>query len=81
MITFKVPVIGKAWSDVSTLVVGTMRHNVRSDKFTIVQIKVLNYCRLYLQVVTVSDLCQANGTHIDAGYLSGYPTLLSSQTN
>jgi hypothetical protein len=27
MITFNVPVIGKAWSDVSTLVVGTMRHN------------------------------------------------------
>jgi hypothetical protein len=54
---------------------------LRSEAFTIAQIKVLNYCRWYLQVVTVSDIGQArNGTHVDAGYISGYPTLLSSQT-
>jgi hypothetical protein len=52
-----------------------------SEAFTIAQTKILNYCRLYLQVVTVLDICQANGTHVDAGYISGYPTLLSSQTN
>jgi hypothetical protein len=52
-----------------------------SETFTIAQIKILNYCCLYLQVVTVSDICQANGTHVDAGYISGYLTLLSSQTN
>jgi hypothetical protein len=54
---------------------------LRSEAFTIAQIKILNYCRLYLQVVTVSDICQANGTHVDAGCISGYPILLSSQTN
>ena len=53
---------------------------LRSAAFTNDQIKIINYCRLYLQVVTVSDICHANGTQVDAGYLSGYPTLLSSQT-
>jgi hypothetical protein len=52
-----------------------------SEAFTIVQIKILNYCRLCLQVVTVSDICHANGTYVNAGYISGFPTLLSSQTN
>jgi hypothetical protein len=53
-----------------------------SEAFTIAQINILNYCRLYLQVVTVSDICQANGTHADASFIFGYPsTLPSSQTN
>ncbi len=54
---------------------------LQSGAFTVAQIKTLNYCQLYLQVVTVSDICHANGTHVDAGYISGCPTLLSSQTN
>jgi hypothetical protein len=36
---------------------------------------------LYLQLVTVLDIFPANDTHVDVGYISGYPTLLSSQTN
>ena len=32
---------------------------LQSEAFTTAQIKILNYCRLYLQVVTVSDLCHA----------------------
>jgi hypothetical protein len=52
-----------------------------SETFTIAQIKILNYCRLYLQVVTVLDICPANGTHVNAGCISRCAAQLSSQTN
>ena len=33
--------------------------------FTPPQIRRINYCRLYLQVITLSDICTAPGTHFD----------------
>ena len=40
----------------------------------------INYCRLYLNVVTVSDLTTINGRQLDMNKLSGTHNLLSSRT-
>jgi len=40
-------------------------------------IKRINYCRLYLNVVTFSDMVNAAGTHLDAGIYQGSPTIRS----
>jgi hypothetical protein len=34
-------------------------------------IKMINYCRLYLQVLTLSDICNAEGTQLVAGMSQG----------
>jgi hypothetical protein len=51
-----------------------------SNQFTNTEIKYINFCRLHLQVVTISDITKANGTHIDKCMRKGYPSLLSSTT-
>jgi hypothetical protein len=38
---------------------------LQSRKFKPIQLRRLNYCRLYLNVLLVSDVCSANGTEID----------------
>jgi hypothetical protein len=43
-----------------------------SDNFTPKEICLLNYCKLYLQAVTLSDLCLANGTVLDPNMLNGH---------
>ena len=44
---------------------------VRSGKFKPGEIKRINYCRLYLNVTTVSEITNANGNIIDPGMLEG----------
>jgi hypothetical protein len=43
-------------------------------------IRLINYCRLFLQVHTVADLATAEGTHIDLCFIHGNSSLLSSRT-
>ena len=42
-----------------------------SDQFKPVEVKFVNYCRLYLRVLTISDLCNASGTHLAEGIHAG----------
>ena len=42
-----------------------------SGKFTKAELVILNQCRIYLQVVTVSDICNAAGTKILPSFLKG----------
>ena len=44
-----------------------------STKFKPYQIRLINYCRLYLWVVTVADISNANGTHILETAFQGNP--------
>jgi len=53
---------------------------LESNQFTALQIRRLNYCRLYLQVVTISDITDATGTHLDQSKLHGIPDAQSSTT-
>jgi hypothetical protein len=45
------------------------------------KIRIINYCRLFLQVHTVADLATAAGTHVDHCFLNGQVSLLSSTYN
>jgi hypothetical protein len=49
-----------------------------SNHFTSKEICTINYCRMFLQVVTISDLCLADGVSIDPAFLSGTPAPTSS---
>ena len=42
-----------------------------ADIFTDSEVKKVNYCRLYLQVMTISDICNAAGTHLAEGVRHG----------
>jgi hypothetical protein len=53
---------------------------LQSPHFTSKDIRLINYCRLYLQVVTVSDITTAEGTGLDPTMLIGTRTRLSSRT-
>lgn len=53
---------------------------IRSGKFTPAQIKTVNYCRLYLQAVTVSDISMPDGRALDPQKRNGYWSLYSSRT-
>jgi hypothetical protein len=46
---------------------------LQSDSFSPKEILRLNYCRLYLQAITVSVLCVADGVTLDPSMLSGNP--------
>ena len=48
-----------------------MDHVLQSKQFTNKQIQSINYCRLYLQAVTVSDITNASGNRIFSGILQG----------
>jgi hypothetical protein len=54
---------------------------INSKAFLPADIKRINYCRMYLQVTTVSDLCMADGLHLDPAVADGERSELSSQTN
>lgn len=54
---------------------------LKSDSFTPKEILRLNYCRLYLQAVTLSDLCMADGVTMDPSMLSGHPGKNSSTSS
>lgn len=51
-----------------------------SGKFTSVEICKLNYCRLYLKAVTLSDLTCINGQKLDHNKTSGNHSCISSYT-
>ena len=53
---------------------------LESDKFTASQIRRLNYCRLFLQAVTISDITDATGMQLDLSKLTGVPDARSSST-
>jgi hypothetical protein len=49
-----------------------------SGIFSSKQIRYINYCRLYLNVITVSDISLANGIDMDMSMVKGNPSMLSS---
>jgi hypothetical protein len=48
--------------------------------FSNAEIRKLNYCRLFLQAVTLSDITRADGSTLDHSKLEGSPSLQSSAT-
>ena len=58
-----------------------MERIIQSQQFTDKDIVRLNYCRLFLNAVTLSDLTDTSGKHLDAGKLNGTPSLTSSSSN
>jgi hypothetical protein len=57
-----------------------MDHILQSKKFTPAQFRRLNYCRLYLQAVTISDITTNAGLQLDMSKRKGQFSLLSSTT-
>ena len=53
---------------------------LKSKKFQPAQIRTLNYCRLYLGAVTISDLTTTSGLNLDNAKLQGHISQLSSTT-
>jgi hypothetical protein len=51
-----------------------------SGKFKPREVRLLNYCRLFLGVTTISDVATADGKDIDRTMFLGTPSLLASQT-
>lgn len=49
-------------------------------EFKPAQIRMLNYCRMYLGAVTLSDLTTANGIYLDNAKLHGHISRMSSTT-
>ena len=54
-----------------------MDHILERGSFSPSEIKRINYCRLYLQAVTVSDITNATGSHLSPGVRVGLPTIWS----
>ena len=52
-----------------------------SNKFCPAALKRLNYCRLYLNVVLLSDITSPDGTHINKAAYDGNLTQLLSETS
>lgn len=52
----------------------------QSGQFTPSQIRRLNYCRLYLQAVTMSDITDISGNKLDVSIRQGMPSEKSSTT-
>jgi hypothetical protein len=53
---------------------------LESKKFTAAQLRRLNFCRLFLQAVTLSDLSDETGLKLDPSKLRGFPSDRSSIT-
>jgi hypothetical protein len=53
---------------------------LESNQFTSTQVRRLNYCRMYLQAVTISDTSDATGQRLDRSNLFGRPNAQSSTT-
>jgi hypothetical protein len=51
---------------------------LEKGNFIAAEIRRLNYCRLYLGAITLSDITTVNGTLIDPGKKQGMPSLFSS---
>jgi hypothetical protein len=57
-----------------------MDHILQARQFTPAQIRRINYCRLYLQAITVSDVTTNAGLQLDMSKLAGRISLYSSVT-
>jgi hypothetical protein len=57
-----------------------MDHVLASNEFKPHKIRSINYCQLYLQAVTISDIANASGTRIADGILKGDLSLVPSHT-
>ena len=53
---------------------------IHSNRYSLVQLRTLNYCRLYLQAVTFADITKPNGLHLDRSFFTGHLSLYSSRT-
>ena len=53
---------------------------LQSHRFTPAQIRVINYCRLYLGAITLADLTTPNGIMLDNAKLQGHVSRLSNIT-
>jgi hypothetical protein len=53
---------------------------LQSGSFEHTEIVIMNYCRLYLQVIMVSNLCLADGISMDLAMLKGKPSNQSSRS-
>jgi hypothetical protein len=53
---------------------------LQSTRFTPQEVRRLNYCRLYLQVVTLADISKPNGEDLDPCFLQGTSSLQSGCT-
>ena len=71
--TFQVPLQRQGDAHIMDLV-------LNSGAFNSKQIRYINRCRLYLQVHTISDISNAQGTHMDLSFYHGDPTLVSSNS-
>ena len=52
-----------------------------SNHYTPAEIRKLNYCRLFLNVTTITDITKPCGTMIDNSLLNGVPSPYSSRSN
>ena len=57
-----------------------MDHILERGDFSPTEIRRLNYCRLFLQAITVSDISTATGTKLAPGVRQGLLTLWSGVT-
>jgi hypothetical protein len=55
-----------------------MDRALKSSAWSPLDIRHLNYCRMFVQAITILDLCLANGTHADEDLLTGDPSTTSS---
>ena len=53
---------------------------LRSEKFKPHEVRKINYCRLFLQAVTISDITTTSGNCLDPVKLTGSPSITSSLT-
>jgi hypothetical protein len=49
-----------------------------SQQFTASEVRHLNYCRLFLKAITLSDITHTTGTRLDGSKLDGAPSIYSS---
>ena len=54
---------------------------LQSNKFQPQQIRFVNYCRLYLRVLTLSDISNANGTQLLDGIYRGHASSIKTNTS
>ena len=57
-----------------------MDHVLESKMFSPADIRLVNYCQLYLQAVTVSDISIASGSRLFSGIHKGITTEITSTT-
>ena len=79
----------RAWIDVDDAGIAPLEREhddyimdliIQSQQFQPAQIRMLNYCRMYLGAITLSDLTTPRGIYLDNAKLRGHISRLSSTT-